>query len=351
MPPLPSSVTKSPITAAAFAALPTRHQLRRVEQLARHALPLFGLRPDSTVSLLNYSENATYLIRPPAGTVGEARVLRINRPGYHPRAFIATELSWVNALKRDTPIITAEPLPGLDGEFVQHVWHPAVPEPRHCVLMTFVEGTEPDDSNRLAAFELLGGVTAQLHLHAAAWRPPHPIQRERWDFDAMVGERPLWGRWQDGLGLKPVKKLHLARLLPVLRRRVEAIGYSRARFGLVHADLRASNLLVHQDQVAVIDFDDCGFSWFIYDLAAALSFIETHPDLPAYIDAWLTGYTRHRRLSARELAEIPTFIMLRRLLLVAWIGSHADTAQAQAMGPQFTDDTCELAEAYLNKFD
>ena len=66
------------ITPAAFAALPTRHQLRRVEQLARQALPLFGLPPDSGIKLLNYSENATYLITPPTGP---RRVLRINRPG------------------------------------------------------------------------------------------------------------------------------------------------------------------------------------------------------------------------------------------------------------------------------
>lgn len=340
-------MVKASITPSAFAALPTRSQLRRVEKLARHALPLFGLSPDSTVSLLNYSENATYLVTP---STGPRRVLRINRPGYHPRNYIATELAWVQALRRDTSIVTAEPLAGLDGELIQHVWHPAVPEPRHCVLMTYLSGTEPDDSNRLDAFTLLGEVTAQLHVHASAWKPPHPILRERWDFDAMLGDRPLWGDWRNGLGLTPATKKHLARLLPVLRRRVETLGTNRSRFGLIHADLRAANLLVHNGRVAVIDFDDCGHSWFIYDLAAALSFIETHADVPAYIDAWLSGYTRLRRLSKRELAEIPTFIMLRRMLLVAWIGSHADTAQAQAMGPQFTTDTCHLADDYLGHF-
>jgi hypothetical protein len=42
--------------------------------------------------------------------------------------------------------------------------------------------------------------------------------------------------------------------------------------------------------------------------------------------------------------------MLRRMLLVAWIGSHADTAQAQAMGPCYTTETCDLADAYLSRF-
>jgi Ser/Thr protein kinase RdoA (MazF antagonist) len=342
-----TSALKTPITPSAFAALPTSAQLRRVEQLARHALPLFGLPTTSAIRLLNYSENATYLVTPPAPA--PQRVLRINRPGYHPRAHILAELAWVQALRRDTPVLTAEPLPGLDGELVQHVWHPAVPEPRHCVLMSFLPGREPDETNRVAAFSLLGEITARLHLHAASWRPPAPVARHRWDFDAMLGDRPLWGRWQDGLGITPAKKKLLARAVAALRPRIEGIGESRARFGLVHADLRSANLLVHEGKVAAIDFDDCGFSWFIYDLAAALSFFETHADVPACIDAWLASYQKLRPLSRAELAAIPSFILLRRLLLVAWIGSHADTAQARAMGPAFTDDSCALAENYLAK--
>lgn len=334
------------ISPAEFAALPTRQQLRRVERLVRQALPLYGLPPDSGVRLLNYSENATYLIEPGQGP---RRVLRINRPGYHPRAFILTELDWVSALQRETEIRTASPLPGRDGECVQYVWHPDVPEPRHCVLMSFVEGQEPDDSNRHEAFELLGGVTARLHLHAASWKPARPVRRERWDVDAMIGPRGYWGRWQDGPDLDPSRTRLLQRLAKAVRPPVEALGESRSRFGLIHADLRAANLLVHDGQVAVIDFDDCGFSWFIYDLAAALSFIEAHPDVPAYIEAWLRGYTRLRKLSKAERDAIPALMMLRRLLLLAWIGSHADTAQAQAVRPGFTEDTCRLAEAFLSR--
>ena len=335
----------TPISPAAFAALSTSEQLRRVRLLAREALPLYGLPHDAEVKLLNYSENATFLVCPEKAA---PRVLRINRPGYHPRQHIETELAWVKALRRDTPVITADVYEGLDGEAVQHIWHRGVPEPRNCVLMEYLPGTEPDDSNRLAAFELLGEVTARLHQHASSWKSSHPIQRHRWDFEAMLGKVALWGRWQDGLGMTAGKKRHLSRVVEALRPRIAAIGESRQRFGLVHADLRASNLLVHEGRVAVIDFDDTGFSWFIYDLAAALSFIETHPDMPAYIEAWLGGYRKVRSLSKAELKAIDHFIMLRRMLLVAWVGSHADTVQARAMGPAFTDETCALAERYLS---
>jgi Ser/Thr protein kinase RdoA (MazF antagonist) len=53
-------------------------------------------------------------------------------------------------------------------------------------------------------------------------------------------------------------------------------------------------------------------------------------------------------LSAEDEAELPTFIMLRRLLLVAWIGSHSSTATAQAMGEEYTATSCRLAENYMS---
>jgi hypothetical protein len=41
--------------------------------------------------------------------------------------------------------------------------------------------------------------------------------------------------------------------------------------------------------------------------------------------------------------------MLRRLLLVAWIGSHHQFAtEAAELGAGFTEGTCTLAERYLS---
>jgi hypothetical protein len=37
-------------------------------------------------------------------------------------------------------------------------------------------------------------------------------------------------------------------------------------------------------------------------------------------------------------------------LLIAWIGSHAETDLAQSMGVSYTEDTVALAKAYLRTF-
>ena len=100
----------------------------------------------------------------------------------------------------------------------------------------------------------------------------------------------------------------------------------------------------------MIDFDDCGFSWYMYDAATALSFYEHLPQVPGLIECWLEGYRTVAAVSRAEEEEIPTFVMLRRLLLVAWVGSHAETALARSLGVSYTDQTVALCPAYLRRF-
>ena len=88
----------------------------------------------------------------------------------------------------------------------------------------------------------------------------------------------------------------------------------------------------------------------MYDAATPVSFYEHEPQVPHLLDAWLRGYRQVTALSAEDEAEIPTFIMLRRLLLVAWIGSHSETGLAKSMGLAYTEGTGPLCESYLRKF-
>ncbi len=102
------------------------------------------------------------------------------------------------------------------------------------------------------------------------------------------------------------------------------------------------------DRLAVIDFDDCGFGWFAYDFAAAVSFLETEPFIPDLAEAWVAGYRRVAPLSEADVAMIPAFVMLRRMMLTAWIASHAETPTAQDAGlERYTRGTLDLAEAWL----
>jgi Ser/Thr protein kinase RdoA (MazF antagonist) len=326
----------------------------RVRGCARDALAAYGVHPEATVELLNVSENATFVVCDP--DTGPS-VLRVHRLGYHTEAEIASELAWMDALRSEAGVRTPRVLPAADGRRMVTVAErggsSGQPAERHCVRFELLPGTEPggspeDPELTTEHFAELGEITARMHRHAREWSRPDWFTRFHWDYAAAFGEQARWGRWQDGIGVGPSEREILTRLDNVLRARLRAFGSGPERYGLVHADTRLANLLVHDGSVSVIDFDDSGFSWYLYDLGTSVSFFEHEPEVPALVDSWLEGYRRAARLSAEDQAEIWTFIMFRRLLLVAWIGSHRAVDIAAELGAGYTQGSCALAESYLS---
>ena len=338
----------------------------RVRECARAALREYDCHPDSAIELLNVSENATFLVTDPDRGPS---VLRVHRLGYHTEDEIASELTWMDALRTDAGVRTPRVLSAIDGRRIVGAVEPGGAVARHCVRFEFLPGTEPgpspDDCDNqppitgslsqpsggaaLAAhFAELGEITARMHEHARRWRRPGWFTRFHWDYTAAFGAEARWGRWQDGIGVGAAEREILGRLDQRLYERLAAYGTGQDRYGLVHADTRLANLLVHDGAVSVIDFDDSGFSWYLYDLGTAVSFFEHEPTVPALIDSWLTGYRSHGEIPAANEDEIWTFIMFRRLLLVAWIGSHQAAGIAGELGAGYTRDSCDLAERYLS---
>jgi Ser/Thr protein kinase RdoA (MazF antagonist) len=319
-----------------------------IDRLAEGALDRYGLDSGSTVRLINVSENWTYRIDDPA--TGRAFALRVHRPEYHTAAEIESELEWIDALRRDDVVETAHTVASRDGSRVTQLATAELGE-RNVVLFEWLSGEtpEPEGKDLLSGFRTLGAVSARMHGHARRWRQPPSFRRFSWDYETTLGAAGHWGRWQDGLGMGSEELDVLGRLDQVLRRRLEAYGRSSARFGLAHADIRLANLLVDGSHVRVIDFDDCGFSWFLYDFATTVSFFEDHPQVPELKDAWVEGYRSAAPLEPEDEAELDTFVMLRRLLLVAWIGSHHEFAtEAAELGAGFTERSCALAETFLS---
>ena len=318
-----------------------------LNKIAQSAISRYSLPDGAKPTLINISENATYRIDDPA--TGHRWALRIHREGYHSPKAIASELAWLAALEEQGAARVPTALPGSDDELIQSISVDGLERPRNVVLFSWENGAEPAN-NDAAGFEKLGETAAKMHAHVKSWLCPVWFERHTWDFETSLGSKPHWGSWRDGMGMTPEIEAVLAKTVTVIEKRLEHFGKGPDVFGLVHGDMRLANLLIDDGIVKVIDFDDCGFSWFLYDCATTVSFFEDAPEVPDLVAAWVRGYRRFGKLSAEQEAEIETFIMLRRILLVAWIGSHSETDLAKSMGVSYTQGTVPLCERYLGSF-
>jgi len=292
------------------------------------------------VTLINLSENHTFRIDVPSG---QKFVLRLHRLRYQSRTAIGSELAWLEAITDQTDIPVPRPIPGADGEIVQEV----APD-RFAALFAFERGTPPDEEGDLTTlFATLGRYAAMLHRHVSQWDQPEKFMRPIWDAAGILDSDGPWGDWRKAPHAEGETRDTLEALDGRLREDLRAYGTDIDHFGLIHADMRLGNLLIDTGEVMLLDFDDSGYGWFLYDLAASLSFIETSPQVPALIRAWLTGYLEVRTLRPEDIRMVDALILLRRMALLAWIGSHGETALAQRHAERFALDTAAMAIKYL----
>ncbi len=316
-------------------------------EIARLAADRYGISADCRLHHYPLTENWTFRIEADAA---DPAVLRIYRPGGRPPVEIHSELAWMDALRQESPALVPGVIPTRSGGQVLEVVRQPPLDSCYCVLFSCVPGREPAEDQLAAWFPRLGAITARLHRHARSWSVPAWFQRPRWDLATTLGDRPHWGSWQASV-TDAEERRQTRRLADVVMSRLSEFGDGPARFGLVHADLRLANLLVNGERITVIDFEDCGFSWYLYDLACALTFNEGRADVRELIEKWVTGYREVEPLAKEDEAEIDTFLMLRRLMLSAYAGLRADTELAAKMRADgYSAETCAIAEPYLSRF-
>jgi len=319
--------------------------LKRLNLFASKSLPLWNTPQDAEAKLINISENTTYLVE---GTNWKS-ILRLHRENYHSKRAIECELAWSRSLSNDGVLHTPDFYLGRNGDPVQSVYARYSSIPHFMVMFHFIEGKQPkEDQDLVASFEQLGRIAAKTHLHSIKWIRPQPFERPKWNLESVFGGNPTWGNWRDAPNVTVTIRRLLEKVETTVSSRLSQFSMAADRYGLIHADMRLANVLIDQSNTTrLIDFDDCGIGWFLYDFAAGISFMEDHRQLSFLKESWIKGYRTIRDLPQEHIDELDTFIMLRRLVLLAWIGSHMESTEPQALAPNFASVSAELGEKYL----
>ena len=329
--------------------IPLAKLLVQLEKLVNKSLKLWNIPEDVSAELINVSENFTYRIENPSGFKA---ILRVHRENYHSRRSIECELTWIDALSKSGLIETPSYFFGKDGSAIQECSIDNINGSRYLVLFHFVSGSAPEENKNLdTLYEKLGRLAGTCHNHVLSWEKPDNFERLTWDIDTIFGSNALWGNWRLAPEVTKEVQDKLERVELKIRGRLLDYGKSEKRFNLIHADMRLANLLIDQESTRLIDFDDCGFGWFMYDFASAISFIEDSPMVSYFKSSWIKGYKSVRELSVEDEKEIDTFIMLRRMALLAWIGSHIEATEPQQLSAGFAETTAKLGDIWLNSLD
>lgn len=337
--------------------------LREMQRLAERALERWALDV-IRIEVLKVRENAVFRLDL-AG--GRRAVLRIHRHGYHSNAALESEFTWLRALDgagirvprvigsrcgRDFELVPTDS--GPDAEAAETL---CARDSRQIDVFEWIEGSQLGSVEQGIAggagsiadqYAQIGVIAARLHNHGQRWPPPPGFHRHAWDTAGLVGEQPLWGRFWELEALRPEERRVLERSRSAITTDLEAYGRGADRYGLIHADLVPENLLVDGGRLCVIDFDDAGFGWHLFELATSLYFITDQDAFHTAREALIGGYRSERALADAALTRLSLFLAARGTTYLGWVHTREASETAQEMTPFLIERACGFAEAYMS---
>ncbi|MBN2501535.1 MAG: phosphotransferase [Anaerolineales bacterium] len=315
-----------------FHQLTGRGMALRLRKMALAALD--GYHLDVTrVRLLRNSYNGIFRVDT---ATGDKYVVRVSLPGERQRKEILAEMTWLDAIKRETDLRVPYPLRTRAGELLTTVEVPGVPEPRHCTVFGWVPGA--DLAQRISPENLskVGQFAARLHDHAEDFTPQEGFWLKTYD-------RVFPNSFEVALFSDPRSDLLPPERRAVFQQAHDRVGaaleklYARPDKPIVlHADFHQGNIKVYRGQITALDFDDTMLGYPIQDIAISFYYFSRYANFPELRQAYQEGYTALRSWPQDYEGQIELFMAGRGLALTNFLLQHPDPG-FQQMLPRFLE--------------
>jgi acetylornithine/succinyldiaminopimelate/putrescine aminotransferase/Ser/Thr protein kinase RdoA (MazF antagonist) len=308
---------------------PDEALIEPIRGVAGRALENWGIA-DGELELVKHRENTVFKV---TAADGHCYALRVHQVGLHTDDALRSELVWMQAL-RDDGFSVPRVIPTSAGDLFAVIGEG--PDARRCSLLEWVDGELMNDLGRVERgmqaalcdrYRRLGALAARLHNRTQSWSPPAGFVRHSWDEDGLLGDEPRMGRFWDYPGLTPQQRREFLKARIVLQGLLKKLGKHHSNYGLIHADFLPDNIIVNEEQLTLIDFDDSGYGWHLYEMGTALLPQIKQPFFDDIVAAYLEGYRSERAFSEEDEEALPAFLMICSLNYLGWFQKRGENIE------------------------
>jgi Ser/Thr protein kinase RdoA (MazF antagonist) len=311
-------------------------QRRHLTELVGTVLAQYPITVGS-VRLVQMAFNATFRVE---GTIDGSPgrwAVRLNAQGLRSAAETAAELAWLTALGEQSDVRVPRVVRSTDG--LPMVAVPSEPLARHVtgVMFEWLPGRLLREEPRPAELQRLGRIMAQLHDHGETWTPPDGASLPRID-DPRMG---LDDHLADHPMLDATQRSIIGEVVDRAASTFAALG-TRAPH-VVHGDLHPGNLMTAGGALAVLDFDDCGLSHPLHDLAITAYHLRPAP----HEGPLFAGYRSVRPLPEHTHEQFESLVASRNVALLTDTVT-VDAAWVRELLPTYVPNTVTKLRNYLD---
>jgi Ser/Thr protein kinase RdoA (MazF antagonist) len=300
----------------------------------REILKKYGIT-DAEVESINFEFNATFSVSTQSG---QKYALRLNINSTRTVSNIQAETQWVRDLARIPSINVPTPIASLDDQYLVSAHHEDSGQSIYGVMYSWLEGEEIGDEPTLDQLHTVGRAMALLHVNSSNFTLTDGAELPTFN-DFFWGTEDYLFSGKSTLIPKDRQLIEQARDLIMMY--TDQL-YATSVVHIIHADLHGWNLMWHEDQLSIFDFDDCGYGVEAQDIAVALYYLDT----PEQDVALLDGYKSIRPLPVYSEKAMKALLLQRRLLLLNYL-YETKNAEHKEMLPAYLEKTIERVSTFL----
>ncbi len=319
-----------------FASWSAVRQRRHLAELAGAVLHQHEIEPDE-IRLAQFGFNATFRVDGVRRGAAGRWALRLNAQGLRSPAETAGELAWMEAIAVDTDVRV--PTVVRSGEDARTVAVPSEPLARDVtgVVFEWLPGKLLRETPRPVELERRGRALARLHEHGQGWTLPAGASLPRLDDPRMgvadhLADHPLLDATQRAVIAEATDRATSAFAALACRRPPHP----------VHGDVHPGNVMAVAGGLSLLDFDDCGLSHPVHDLAITAYHLRPFP----YEGPLMVGYESVCPVPEHSREEFESLVAARNVALLNDTVT-VDAAWVRDFLPTYIPNTITKLQHYL----
>ncbi|MFS0868851.1 phosphotransferase enzyme family protein [Paenibacillus xylanilyticus] len=180
---------------------------------------------------------------------------------------IASELIWLEALVRDTNLVVPTPVRNLQGNLVTEISTDHRKNKSMVTIHKWVNGKvlarEPT-SNETKNLALL---MAALHRHSMQWIAPEGFNRTIYNSDHLYSSLKQLRQLVNLELISSEAFVHVEESAHKIANVIQSSKREQSNWGMIHSDLHESNYVFYEGIPRPIDFSNCGYGFYLFDIA------------------------------------------------------------------------------------
>jgi len=299
-----------------YLQLTPQGKARRLRRMVFEALKNYDLDVRK-VSLITNEQNGIFRVDADSG---EKFIMRVSIPdGGHTVEQIKSEMLYLNALKEYPHINAPVPVQAKSGKWVVTVEVDGVPQPRHCVMFSWIPGVDLADRRSPETWYYFGLLSAQLHQFASQFTPPA-------NFNIYIYDS-IFAYSEDCVLLNPENRGHftdeefalLQHAIETVQADIDSLHRDTSQICVTHGDLHHWNVRIARGKLSPIDFEDLIWAHPIQDIATTLYYNRYDEQYDALLKSFKNGYETVNQFPETYPGQLETHMLARRLSLLNYV--------------------------------